>query len=337
MPPLHIPHTRRSLLTLGAAAALVGGAAAFRKVASTHAGHDAPELIPGEELEMLGWGMLETPDELGVTTPDGARLAVWDVGTGPVVVLAHCWSGSHAVWVPVARRLVESGHRVVLYDHRGHGASSRGTAPLSIETLSDDLAAVLRARNVTDAVLAGHSMGGMSVMALATYHPEILTQRARAIVLVATAAADMGTGPAVFGRFAAGFVASPAVSLALRSPGGHRFVRGVFGADPTREHLELTRSLLAACAPLVRANFLGAVGTVNLLEGITTIGLPTTVVVGSRDRLTAPARSEQMVQAIPGARLVTLPDRGHMLPLEDADAVAAEIERSVKGSNTVKG
>ena len=337
MPPLHIPHSRRSLLTLGAAAALVGGAAAFRKVASAHADHDAPELIPGEELEMLGWGMLETPEELGVPTPDGARLAVWDVGTGPVVVLAHCWGGSHAVWVPVARRLVESGHRVVLYDHRGHGASSRGTASLSIETLSDDLAAVLRARNVTDAVLAGHSMGGMSVMALATYHPEILDRRARAIVLVGTAAADMGTGPAVLERFAAGFVASPAVSLALRSPGGHRFVRGVFGADPTCEHLELTRSLLAACAPLVRASFLAAVGTVNLLEGITTIGLPTTVVVGSRDRLTAPARSHQMVQAIPGARLVTLPDRGHMLPLEDADAVAAEIERSVKGSNTVKG
>ena len=338
MPPLHIPHSRRGLLTFGAAAALVGGAAAYRKVASTHAGHEpAVELIPGEELETLGWGMLETPEELGVTTPDGARLAVWDVGTGPVVVLAHCWSGSHAVWVPVARRLVESGHRVVLYDHRGHGASNRGTASLSIETLSDDLAAVLRDRDVTDAVLAGHSMGGMSVMALATYHPEILAQRARAIVLVATAAADMGTGPAVLGRFAAGFVASPAVSLALRSPGGHRFVRGVFGADPAREHLELTRALLAACAPLVRASFLGAVGTVNLLEGITMIGLPTTVVVGSRDRLTAPARSHQMVQAIPGARLVTLPDRGHMLPLEDADAVATEIERSVKGSNAVKG
>ena len=87
----------------------------------------------------------------------------------------------------------------------------------------------------------------------------------------------------------------------------------------------------------MRAGFLGAIGTVNLLEGIATIGLPTTVMVGSRDRLTAPARSEQMVQAIPGARLVTLPGRGHMLPLEDADAVAAEIERSVKGSNTVKG
>jgi pimeloyl-ACP methyl ester carboxylesterase len=247
-----MPHTRRSLLTLGAAAALIGGAAAYRKVRSPHPGTppadpDAPGPIPGEDLETLGWGMLETPEELAVTTPDGARLAVWDVGSGPSVVLAHCWGGSHAVWVPVARRLVESGHRVVLYDHRGHGASSRGTAPLSLETLAQDLAAVLEARDVDDAVLAGHSMGGMAIMALATHHPEVLAQRARAIVLLATAAADMGTGAFGLERFAAGFVGFPAVSLALRSPAGHRFVRGVFGVDPTREHLELTRALFAAC------------------------------------------------------------------------------------------
>jgi non-heme chloroperoxidase len=50
--------------------------------------------------------------------------------------------------------------------------------------------------------------------------------------------------------------------------------------------------------------------------------------IGSRDRLTAPARADQMVAAIPGARLVTLPGRGHMLPLEDPDAVTEEIERA---------
>jgi pimeloyl-ACP methyl ester carboxylesterase len=68
-----------------------------------------------------------------------------------------------------------------------------------------------------------------------------------------------------------------------------------------------------------------------LLEGIATIGIPTTVMIGSRDRLTAPARADQMVASIPGARLVTLPGRGHMLPLEDPDAVTAEIERSFQG------
>jgi pimeloyl-ACP methyl ester carboxylesterase len=228
----------------------------------------------------------------------------------------------------VARRLVESGHRVVLYDQRGHGASSRGTAPLSIEMLADDLAFVLRARDVTDAVLAGHSMGGMTIMSLATYRPDVLAERARAVVLIATAAADMGTGPAAAEWFSAALISSPAVSLALHSAAGHRFVRGVFGSDPVRSHIDLTRTLFADTAPQVRAGFMVAMSAMNLLEGIATIGIPTTVMVGSRDRLTAPARAAQMVAAIPGARLVTLAGRGHMLPLEDPDAVTAEIERA---------
>jgi pimeloyl-ACP methyl ester carboxylesterase len=181
---------------------------------------------------------------------------------------------------------------------------------------------------VTDAVLAGHSMGGMTIMSLATYRPAVLSVRARALVLVATAAADMSSGPMGADRFAAGLIASPVVDFALRSSAGQRFVRGVFGLNPVDAHIDLTRTLFAATAPRVRAGFLTAMSTMNLLEGIATIAIPTTVMIGSRDRLTAPARSEQLVAAIPGARLVTLPGRGHMLPLEDPDAVSAEIERS---------
>jgi pimeloyl-ACP methyl ester carboxylesterase len=69
----------------------------------------------------------------------------------------------------------------------------------------------------------------------------------------------------------------------------------------------------------------------DLLDGIATIAVPTTVLIGSRDRLTPPARAQRLIDTIPGARLVTLPDRGHMLPLEDPDAVTDEIVRAVKG------
>ena len=77
---------------------------------------------------------------------------------------------------------------------------------------------MLEARDVTDAVLAGHSMGGMTIMALATYRPEVLAARARAIVLVATAAADMSVGSARADRLAARLIGSPLVARALRSP-----------------------------------------------------------------------------------------------------------------------
>jgi pimeloyl-ACP methyl ester carboxylesterase len=337
MPPLHIPRSRRSLLALGAAATLVGGAVAFKKVAASRAHNlvEGPSAIGDRSFtadsDGLGWGAVGAPTRRSVPTADGADLALWDVGEGPTVVLPHCWGCSHAIWIPVARRLVESGNRVVLYDQRGHGASSRGTAQLSIETLGNDLAAVLAARDVEDAVLAGHSMGGMTIMSLATFRPEVLAARARAIVLVATAAADLGSGPARAEWLAANLIASPAVSVALRSPAGHRFVRGVFGEDPVRAQMDLTRTLFADTTPHVRAGFLSSMTSMNLLEGIATIGIPTTVLVGSRDRLTASARAEQMVRAIPGARLVTLPGRGHMLPLEDPDAVTEEIVRAIKG------
>lgn len=60
---------------------------------------------------------------------------------------------------PVAHRLLDAGHRVVLYDQRGHGESSLGRAPVTVERLGEDLAAVLKHLDVRDAVLAGHSMG----------------------------------------------------------------------------------------------------------------------------------------------------------------------------------
>lgn len=304
-----------------------------RAVRARRSAGDDGNLESELDLFGLGWGELGQPQELSVATPDGARLAVWDVGDpgSPVVVLPHCWGCSHAIWIPVARRLVEAGNRVVLYDQRGHGASTRGTALLSIETLADDLAAVLEARDVTDAVLSGHSMGGMTIMSLATYRPEVLKARARALVLVATAAADNGLGVAQAERLAVRLISSSVVSKALQSSRGHHFVRSSFGVDPVRAHVDLTRNLFGNCDGAVRGGYLSSMSAMNLLEGIATIEMPTTVMVGSRDRLTVPARAQQIAGAVPGARLVTLENRGHMLPLEDPDAVTDEIIRAVKG------
>jgi pimeloyl-ACP methyl ester carboxylesterase len=117
----------------------------------------------------------------------------------------------------------------------------------------------------------------------------------------------------------------------MRARNGHLLVRAVFGESPDRSHMDLTRELFANCEGTVRGDFLLAFSAMNLLEGIATIDLPTTVIVGSRDTLTLPAKAEQIVSTIPGARLVTLRNRGHTLPLEDPDAVTDEIVRAVKG------
>jgi pimeloyl-ACP methyl ester carboxylesterase len=231
----------------------------------------------------------------------------------------------------VARRLQEEGARVVLYDQRGHGTSTRGTAPLSIETLAHDLTEVLEATDVRDAVLAGHSMGGMTIMSLATYRPDVLKERAKATVLVATAATSLGDRSARGARVASTMVASPILTRAMQSRNGHVFVRSAFGDNPVRSHMDLTRDLFGGCHGTVRGDFLHSISTMDLLGGVATMEVPTTVMVGTRDALTLPKKADQIVATVPGARLVTLQNRGHMLPLEDPDAVTDEIVRAVKG------
>ena len=117
----------------------------------------------------------------------------------------------------------------------------------------------------------------------------------------------------------------------MQAKGGHVFVRFAFGDNPVRAHMDLTRDLFGGCHGTVRGDFLRSLATMNLLEGVATIDVPTTVIVGTRDALTLPAKADQIVATVPGARLVTLQNRGHMLPLEVPDAVTDEIMRAVKG------
>ena len=321
------------LVFIGVAVAAVGAAGvAYKRLAALSVGGNEPE----DGSLSLGWGEgVSRPEHAIVRTPDGAELAVWDLEgdspDAPVVVLPHCWGCSHEIWLPVARRLRSQGFRVVLYDQRGHGASTRGTAPLAVETLAHDLEAVLDATDVRDAVLAGHSMGGMTIMSLATYRPDVLRERAKAVVLVSTAATSLRGGPAQAARVATAMVASPVVSRAMQSKNGHLFVRSAFGENPVRSHVDLTRNLFGGCHGTVRGDFLTSMSAMDLLEGVATIDVPTTVMVGTRDALTLPTKADQIVATVPGARLVTLQNRGHMLPLEDPDAVTDEIVRAVKG------
>ena len=301
---------------LAGTVATAGAIAALRRADAHWAAADDP-CAPEDRLLPLG-------NSQTVPTDDGAELAVTISGTGPTVVLAHCWTGGREVWAPVAHRLIGAGHRVVLYDQRGHGSSTVGREGLTIERLGHDLAAVLEAVDGRDAVLAGHSMGGMTVMSLAAQRPDVMAERAGALVLVATAAGGLGRG----GRADLGpprVVGSRLLERAMRTSLGHVFVRGTVGKAVRRNHLVLTRDLFVACEPEVRSGWLGAMLAMDLRQAVAGIDAPTTVLVGSRDRLTPPHLAAELVLAVPGARLVTLADAGHMLPLEAPDVVAEAI------------
>jgi pimeloyl-ACP methyl ester carboxylesterase len=267
--------------------------------------------------------LLPSGTTLVVPTDDGAELAVTDVGTGPTVVLAHGWTEQREVWAPVVHRLLDAGNRVVLYDQRGHGSSTTGSDGFTIPRLAGDLRAVLDAVDARDAVLVGHSMGGMTIMSLATEHPEVLAERARGLVLVSTAASSLGgsrTDP-----IAARLMGSRWFIALFRSPLGPTLVRRTLGTVARREHLRLTRDLFVACSPAARRGWFEAMGSMDLRACLPRITLPTVVMVGTLDRLTPPHHTDALVAAIPGARLVSLDELGHQLPLEAPDEVTSAI------------
>ncbi len=315
---------RRKALGALALVAAAGAAGAFlaRREARGWATEDDP---CGPDGLLLPEGEART-----LRTDDGAELDVLVAGPadGPTVVLAHCWTGVKQFWGAVARRLVADGHRVVLYDQRGHGASTMGTDPVSTDGLGDDLLAVLDAVGAPEVVLAGHSMGGMTIQALAANHPEVVRDRVRGIVLVATAArvwsvplvpglVDLALGDAALARFA-------------ERDAGLRLIRGVVGRRAHRAHLQATAEAFFGTTAGVRSGFLTAMGAMDYRAALSLIETPTTVLVGTHDRLTPPRFARVLVEGIQASELVVLPGAGHMLPLEEPDRVTEAIAERAK-------
>jgi non-heme chloroperoxidase len=294
------------------AAGLVTGAVLARR-------HRRPDVV--EEP----WPELPEGHPLVVPTTGGAHLAASVAGPadGPTVVLAHCWTGLRAFWASVARDLVDDGHRVVVYDQRGHGQSSLGDSPVSIADLGHDLHAVLEAVGAHDAVLVGHSMGGMTIQSYAAEHPLDFEQRIRGVVLVATAARSAARAPAAIVERLMG---EGRAEWTRRGSVGRRMVRGALGENASPSHVDLTLEGFAAAAGAARAGYLVAMMAMDLREAGSVIGqVPTRILVGTRDTLTPVRQARELEQGIPGAELEIIPGAGHMLPLEQPARIVAAV------------
>jgi len=318
-----MPSKRTTALLLGAA-----GAGTAVLVARRRHARSVPALAPLEHdphHPLAG-------DERDLVMDDGGIISVTDAGPrdGVPVPFSTSRVNDRRVWSDVAPRLVETGHRVIAYDQRGHGRSRIGQDESTISRLGDDLHAVLEQLDVRDAVVAGHSMGGMATQAMLIDHPD--HTRVRAIVLVATGAAGVGLprrvqalGAAVIGwQRGDSFVARDAIGTAI--------VRGAFGVAARPEHVLTCRDMLLGTPVEVRLAFFAAMNVMDLRAGLGNIKVPTAIIVGTRDTLTPPARARVISAAIGGSTLDVLPGRGHMLPWEAPDEVTHLIEVAAKAS-----
>lgn len=270
-----------------------------------------------------------------VTTDDGARLAVYvrePCGSGgPTVVLGHGWLLDHRSWLPVLPHLDPS-LRLVLWDQRGHGASrlaegSRRVGRQSIRRLGADLRIVLDAFAADGRVaLAGHSMGGMTILAYAGLDPADFARRVGGVALVSTAAG---------GLHGSGRRGERQVLSALRhvrlpigrgmTQASHR--RAAFGRDAADSDVHDATRIVRGTTVGVMAGFYDALMRHDEATSLTALrARPCRILVGSRDRLTPPKLARRIADALPESQLTVLDERGHMLPWEAPDQVAAAIE-----------
>jgi pimeloyl-ACP methyl ester carboxylesterase len=272
-----------------------------------------------------GGAALDLPEgrEVAVPASDGGELAAWVMGPdgAPPVLCAHGWTADRRIWATVARRLLAAGRQVVVYDERGHGASTAGSDGLTIEVLGDDVASVIAHLDLRDVVVAGHSMGGMAVQAFAIAHPDVLAERVRGLALVATAGAEMKLR--AFEEQSAELVGSDIASRMMARPRLAPFlVRSTFGARPALHAMRATAESFALTPPVTRRTFLDAISAMNLHPLLGAVKAPTVVLSGTWDTLVPHGRSKRTGAQIPAARFVAVPRAGHQLPFETPDVVA---------------
>ncbi|MFI6350612.1 alpha/beta fold hydrolase [Streptomyces sp. NPDC050560] len=274
---------------------------------------------------------------LTVVSADGARLhtEVYGPQDAPAVVLSHGWTCSTAFWAAQVRDLA-AGHRVIVYDQRGHGRSPlpADTGGYSARALADDLEAVLDATLEPGrrAVVVGHSMGGMTIMAAAG-RPAV-REHAAAVLLCSTGherlVAEARVIPLRAGRLRDRLTRAV---LASRAPLGpvtplsRRLLRyGTMGRGATPEMVDVCARIVHACPRRARCGWAGLFEGLDLTERVRALDVPTAVVVGRSDRLTPAVLGRGIAACVPDcAGLTELPGIGHMTPIEAPDEITRRI------------
>ncbi|MEU1521933.1 alpha/beta hydrolase [Nocardia rhamnosiphila] len=284
---------------------------------------------------------------LHVRSGDGTRLhtEVYGPAGAPTVVLAH----GILCAIPFWRRIITdlaTDFRVVAYDQRGHGRS--GIPPrgrYTLDHLGDDLAAVLETTVPAGerAVVVGHSMGGIAVLACAQRHPERIATTVAAAALVNSTPGEILDnvrflrGPERLirarGGLARAVVPLAGVPLPRRLPLRHALLRRVAVGAGAPGPVSLALDEIIAATPSRGRGGYGAtlVRMVTALDpGALTV--PTLVIAGLRDRIAPVQRSRFIADRLPSLIDLVELETGHCGPLEAPDEVVAALRRILPAS-----
>ena len=326
-------------LVVGATAAGAGALVAAERIAVSR-------IRSGREAGDEPFGTLRGR-ELTVLARDGVALHVEINGpdAAPVtIIFCHGYTVNQDCWHFQRRDLAE--YRLVFWDQRDHGRSGRSkSGSATIDELGADLKAVIDAAapGPGPIILVGHSMGGMTIMALAEQHPGMFGTKVAGAVLISTAARGLDRGspwmpapirplmcralPSVLNGVAKGgcVVERGRKASADLSFLGTRVI-GFGDGEVSPATVGFLEQMVRDTPIEVVARFCQALLTCDMRGSLGTLGrVPVVVMVGEKDRLIAPRLGIELAAEIPGAQLIWVPGGGHALILERPDLVSDTI------------
>jgi 3-oxoadipate enol-lactonase len=235
----------------------------------------------------------------------------------PVLLLGSSLGTTLDMWAPATASL-ERRHRVVRFDHRGHGASPVPDAPYEIADLGGDVLALLDRLGLERVAYAGVSLGGMVGLWLAAHAPE----RIAGLVVVCSSA--YLPPPEAWVQRASKVLAAASVAAVADT-----VLERWFTPDYARSHADVLAwagSMLRATPAAGYAACCGVIERLDLRSELALITVPTLVVAAPGDHAIPPEHSQAIAAGVAGARLELLTGGAHLAAIECADEVAALIE-----------
>ncbi|MFD3869794.1 alpha/beta fold hydrolase [Streptomyces sp. NPDC058623] len=295
-----------------------------------------------EDGTELYWESDELPD--GQALDDKKRRTRRPAAPGATVVFCHGYCLGQDSW-HFQRAALRGVVRAVYWDQRSHGRSGRGVAqaegvPVTIEQLGRDLLAVIDAAAPEGPlVLVGHSMGGMTVMALAEQFPDLVRERVVGVALVGTSGGRLDEVTYGLPAYGLGAVRRmlPGVLRALGTQTelverGRRATADLFAGmikmysfgsrDVDPGVARFAERLIEATPIDVVAAFYPAFQTHDKTVALQRFAdVPVTVIAADRDMITPPEHSVAIKETLPAAELVVLENTGHLMMLERPEIV----------------
>jgi non-heme chloroperoxidase len=269
-----------------------------------------------------------------ITTKDGTEIYYKDWGEGPVVTFSHGWPLSSDAWDGQMLFLVQNGFRVVAHDRRGHGRSSQASLGNDMDGYADDLAAVIEALDLKDAMLVGHSTGGGEV---ARYIGRHGTKRVAKAVLIAavppimlkSAANPEGLPMEVFDNMRSSMTKDRSQfykDLAIQFYGANR--PGAKVSQGTLDQFWLW-SMQAGLKNAYES--IKAFSETDFTEDLKKIDVPTLVMHGEDDQIVPVKDSaKKSARLIKGAKEIYYPGAPHGLTATHQDQVNADLMAFLK-------